>query len=299
MTNRVSPNTPSGAVYRKLQELAQQQSRPVDEVFLFHALEGFLARLSNSKYVDDLVLKGGILLAAFSVRRPTRDIDLQGKNIPGETEEIARIVSEIAAIDLEDGITFDTTEIKAGVTREGGAYSGVRVKLKAQINRAKSTLGIDFNVGDPIWPRPTETKVPRLIGEPIAVQGYPLHMVYAEKLVTAVDRGVANTRLRDFADIYLLCRGHDTAGDDLCTAINQVARYREVDTTTPLSTVLQGFVGDRQQSEWDKWRAKHELVSVLPFEFAEVVERVVAFGEAPLLQEARGKIWKRSPSQWV
>jgi Nucleotidyl transferase AbiEii toxin, Type IV TA system len=86
------------------------------------------------------------------------------------------------------------------------------------------------NVGDPILLSPTVVSVPRLMGgDPIRLKGYPLHMVHAEKIFTAVQRGVANTRWRDFGDIWTLSRSRALSGADPQGAIRGVARYRRAD----------------------------------------------------------------------
>ena len=65
---------------------------------------------------------------------------------------------------------------------------------------------VDVNVGDPIWPEPLQISLPRLIDGAISARGYPLEMVLAEKIVTALERGTANARWRDFVDVYVLTR---------------------------------------------------------------------------------------------
>lgn len=72
-----------------------------------------------------------------------------------------------------------------------------------------------MNVGDPIWPAPRAVELPRLLGGTITVIGYPLPMVFAEKIITALQRGTINTRWRDFADVYLLASRHGVDGAEL------------------------------------------------------------------------------------
>lgn len=92
-----------------------------------------------------------------------------------------------------------------------------------------------------LGPGPTTVAVPRLRdGEPIQLPGYPIHMVHAEKIVTAVQRATANTRWRDLGDIWSLSRRHSVAADDLARAIEQVARRRHA-TLHPLADALDGY----------------------------------------------------------
>src|ERR1035437_2247941 len=95
----------------------------------------------------------------------------------------------------------------AEVIRDEDEYSGVRVRLVGHLSRARIPFHVDVNVGDPFVPLPAQVEVPRLLGGAITVRGYPLSMVFAEKIVTAVQRGTVNTRWRDYADTIVVVGG--------------------------------------------------------------------------------------------
>jgi hypothetical protein len=173
----------------------------------------------------------------------------------------------------------------------------VRVGLDVQLHTARTKLKVDVNVGDPIWPEPQQVAVPRLlVDESIVLAGYPLHMVHAEKLVTAVARGTANTRWRDFADIYLLSRRHDLDGGDLQQAIAVVAQHRRAQIR-PLSDVLRGYAA-LGQPKWAAWRTRHQLDDRLPGDFAEVIDDVTTFADPALRQSTAGRIWRARLRVW-
>lgn len=94
--------------------------------------------------------------------------------------------------------------ITAAAIRDDDVYPGVRASLEARLATARLKFSVDFNVGDPAIPAPIRTAVPLLLGNPIEVLAYPKVMVVAEKLVTALQRGRASTRWRDFADLFML-----------------------------------------------------------------------------------------------
>lgn len=218
--------TPTGDVALALQRLARQTGGDVQELQTLYVLEALLARVAVSAYRNDFVLKGGVLLAAFAVRRPTKDIDLQASGLVNDADEVAGRVREIAVLELPDGIVFDPGSITAAVIRDDDQYVGIRVKLVGVLGRSRLTIGIDVNFGDPIWPEPSLIELPRVVqlGQPpVTVLGYPLTMVLAEKIVTALDRGEANTRWRDFADIYTLIRIHSVQADELVASMGAVA----------------------------------------------------------------------------
>jgi len=132
--------------------------------------------------------QGGALLAAYDVRRATRDLDFQAKRVANDPSIILSLVREIASVGRADGLAFEPHTATSAVIREGDAYHGVRVKLPCTLASARVGFGVDVNVGDPIWPGPEALVVPRLLGGTITVAGYPLPMVYAEKLVTMLQR---------------------------------------------------------------------------------------------------------------
>ncbi len=206
MTGRPTRATVAGRAYLDLQNLARKQRRPTDELHQIYALEGFLTRLVASPYADRFVLKGGVLLAAYDSRRPTRDIDLRGQGISSDSDQVLGIMQAIARVHIEDGLLFAADNATAEGIRDEDVYGGVRVTLTGELSVAKLSLHVDVNVGDPVWPAPQQIVLPRLLAGEIVLAGYALPMVHAEKLVTAVQRGMANTRWRDFADIYALAR---------------------------------------------------------------------------------------------
>ncbi|MDA8074636.1 MAG: nucleotidyl transferase AbiEii/AbiGii toxin family protein [Actinomycetota bacterium] len=288
--------TRAGQAYLDLRTKARGDRRPVDELLQLYVLESFLARLAESRFADQLVLKGGVLLAAFGERRPTRDIDLQAQALDNDAEIIRAAICEVAALRLDDGAVFDVDGAAAAVIRDEDAYSGVRVTMKAELATARPHFHVDVNVGDPIVPAPEDLHLPRLLGGAVVVRGYPLVMVHAEKIVTAVARGTINTRWRDFADIYLLSRRHSLAGAGLTASVRQVARHRQVELV-PLARALDGY-GEIGQARWAAWRRKQQLEDRVPDQFAEVVSAVVAFADPAVSGNVRGLSWEPSAGSW-
>ena len=257
--SRPTKSTVGGNAYLALQSKARREHRPTDELIQLYVLEGFLDWLASSRHASNLVLKGGVLLAAYDLRRPTRDVDLQGRRLENDSEAVLQIVKEVAVIDSPDGLIFRLDAPRAEIIRDGAddEYSGVRVALRCSLATADVVFHVDINVGDPIWPSPEQVTLPRLLGGSLVLSGYPLPMVLAEKIVTAVQRGTASTRWRDFADIVLLSARHSIVGENLRRAIAEVARFRHAELT-PLSERLQGFAS-MAQSRWGVWRRKQKL----------------------------------------
>lgn len=155
---------------------------------------------------------------------------------------------------------------------------------------------MDVNVGDPIWPEPQRIEVPRLLDGVLAVRGYPLEMVLAEKIVTAITRGAANTRWRDFLDIYTLVRHHGVASATLRQSLLRVAQYRDI-ALSSLSTALTDYAGIAQQ-RWLAWLRKQRLDSTVPKEFSVVLHIVILFADPVIIGDVTTGAWNPVSQRW-
>jgi len=242
------------------------------------------------------------LLAAYDLRRPTADVDLAAIQTPSTVESVRKLIADVAAIalpaELDDGITFDLDDIRAEVIREGDQYSGVRVRLVASLATAREPFHVDVNVGDPIWPSPVEVSLPRLLSpEPIRLRGYSMEMVLAEKIVTTIQRGQANTRWRDFGDIYQLTRNHTFRACDIKHVMQTVADFRGVELSV-LDELVDGYakIG---QPRWAPWRAKVHLAELLPADFGEALQALHTFANPVLAGSvADTAIWNQTLRAW-
>lgn len=294
--------TPDGRAYLDLRREAKKADRTTAEYLRLYALEGFLARLAASRHAHHLVLKGGVLLAAYDLRRPTADIDFAAPAQSREIDHVRQLVVEVARTVLppgqDDGLQFDTSDVHAESIRDEDEYNGVRVTLRARLATAHETFHVDINVGDPIWPHPETVHVPRLLGGQIDLLGYPIPMVLAEKVVTAGQRGTASTRWRDFGDIYMLTGSHAFGARDARAAILTVAAHRGADLR-PLRDILDGYA-ELAQARYRRWRDRQRLQDRLPDQFDELVEAALQFAD-PLLDTATvpdTAMWAPATRNW-
>ncbi len=279
MSPKPDRSTTAGATYLDLRKLAAATNRPTDELQQLYALEAFLDRLTRSTHNDRFVLKGGVLLAAYTERRPTRDVDLAAHQLQADNETILAVVNEILAVAIDDGLTFDLDKTTAETIRDDADYPGLRVKVSGSLATAMIRFHIDINIGDPIWPEPRPIELPRLLGStPFTLTGYSAELVLAEKIVTALQRGTANTRWRDFVDIAALSHT-DIDTETLRESIRRVAKHR----ATPIATLAQTLDGyaNIAQPKWAAWRRKQQLLST-PEEFTELLTHVTEFAD-PIL----------------
>ena len=179
-------------------------------------------------------------------------------------------------------------------------YAGVRVRLLATLGRARLSVGIDVNFGDPIWPAASKIILPRLVQigqQPVHILGYPLPMVIAEKTVAALERGEANTRWRDFADVLTISGVHEISASELAAALQAVATYREV-VVQPLLLAL-AAMPETAQVKWAAWRRRQAHAHKLPERFADTLSLVAAFTDPVLNDEAtEGSRWNPTRQMW-
>ena len=289
-------DSPAGRAYLDLRNLARRHDRDPSEYLTLYALEGFLTRLAISDEVAHFILKGGVLMTAFAERRPTRDIDLAGSGLDHDIGEVTERIKTIVGLEGGDGLSFDRDSVTGDTIREDADYPGVRVRLLAHLATAHIPLHVDVNFGDPIWPGPAETELPLLLGGTLRLRTYPDHMVLAEKIVTAIDRGTANTRWRDFVDIAAITGSRSIQQNHLAVAIDTVARHRRV-AMTPMVPALDGL-GVLAQRRWAAWRRKQRLEATTPEQFADLLDRCSAFAD-PVLGGGGDGVWSPRERAWV
>lgn len=288
---------PAGRAYLDLQNKARRESRPTQELLELYVLERFLARLVSSGERDRLVLKGGVLLAAFGARQPTRDVDLLAVDLDNDRDAVLALVLRIASLGMDDGLLFDTTGARSEVIRDDEEYAGVRVSMRCQLARAVVAFHVDVNVGDPVWPAPRTVDLPGLLEGSVRLLAYPIAAVHAEKIVTALQRGTANTRWRDFADIYLLRTQQDVDGGDLIRSLATVAAHRAAHLQ-PMSQALNGY-SLIAQVRWAAWVRRQRLDDRLPKDFAALLADVYDFADPAIRHEVAGKIWDHVSVSWM
>ena len=170
-----------------------------------YIMERFLERMSVSEYRDNLILKGGVLISALVGidNRSTMDVDTTIKNLQLSIDSAREIVESILGIELNDGITFEIQSVSS--IMDEADYPGIRVMVEANLEKMRTPLKLDFSTGDVITPQEI-TYTYKLLFEDrtISILAYNLETVLSEKLEAIISRGTANSRMRDFYDVYVL-----------------------------------------------------------------------------------------------
>ena len=235
-----------------------------------YVMERFLERLSLSPYRDNLVLKGGILVSAMVGldNRSTLDIDATIKNLPLSVESARKIVEDIVSIPIDDGMIFSITRVE--IIMDDADYAGVRIQLVATLERMQTPLQIDFSTGDVITPREVAYSF-RLMFEDrtLTVMAYNLETVLAEKLETLLSRSTANTRMRDFYDIYILTTTQKFDTDTFRAALDKTIEKRH--TAEQMSGVTEaiGMIMENaiMVSLWERYQKKYFYAADISWDF--------------------------------
>lgn len=228
-------------------------------------MERFLERVSVSDYRNNFILKGGMLVASIIGidMRATMDIDATVKSLPVNADDAQRIVSEICAIPLEDGVSFRITSVSDIMT--DFEYPGVRMMLEATLERMRQVIKIDISTDDVITPSAVEYEYKLMFEErTIPLLTYNVETLLAEKIQTIFARGIANTRLRDFYDVYEIMRIGMVEVDKelLRKAFHATCKKREtVFSKEEMSEILMLIENDIGMPQmWEQFRKKNYFV---------------------------------------
>ena len=220
-----TPEQLKGAI-RNIAKKHQLQPQEVLQMFLF---ERVLERLSVSKYKDNFILKGGLLISSMIgiTERTTMDMDTTVRGIPMEEEKVLSIIKEILSIDVGDEIIFEFKKIEP--IREDDAYNNFRVSMNAIYGRINTPMKIDITTGDKITPAAIEYSYKMMFEEKeVPVMAYSLETILAEKYETIIRRNIGNTRARDFYDLYVLFKSRkcEIRQEELQQAVENTAFKR-------------------------------------------------------------------------
>jgi len=250
------PPVDVGASVRvRLLRVARERGEEPERLLVRYALERFLYRLGESPVRDRFVLKGAMLFAAWVAfpGRLTRDIDLLGYG-ESSPEAVASAIREVIETPVDpDGLALDVESLAAEAIREDQEYGGVRCVVRGDVGGALVRLQVDVGFGDVVTPGVVQVVYPTLLEFPAPhVQGYPPETVVAEKFEAIARLGIANTRLKDFFDLWTIAQTFELRGEPLADAVGATFRRRGTNLPATLPTGLgPQFVNDpAKRAQW-------------------------------------------------
>lgn len=278
----------AASVRARLLNVAKAQGVDFNQVLVRFALERILYRLSQSAHADHFLLKGALLFTLWYdlPHRTTRDADLLGFG-PSDLESIAKTFRDIASVEVEDGIVFDPATVNVEEIRKDAGYAGARVLITGELAKARCKTQIDIGFGDAVTPGPVHAVYPVLIADLPAprLRTYPVYTVISEKLHAIVLLGMANSRLKDYLDLWVLLDREALNAHTLARAIAAtfLRRGMPVPAALPVGLTDEFATDSSRQAMWHAFLKKNELaITPLP----EVVTKLRAILEPALAQAA-------------
>ena len=252
------------------------------QMFFF---ERILERISISRYKDNIILKGGLLLSSIigEDMRTTKDMDATLKSVLLEKSNVLNIMNEILAIPLNDSVKFEIVDIKD--IREEDEYGGFKINIVGMLEKLRVNMFVEFTTGDKITPKEIDYNYNSIFEDKkISILAYTIETILAEKFETIISRSIANTRLKDFYDIYILMSNYKDiiSNDVLVEAIKNTFRKRETNINVDkISEVISLIRNDNvMKNYWEKYQSKFSFSQGINYnEIMDKLEYILLFLE--------------------
>ena len=262
----------------KLKNIAAKQNLDFNTLLRLYMYDRFIERLAASKYRDNFILKGGFYLSTlFGLEsRSTKDIDIAIKDVNFTKENVEKMIKSIISMDINDGALISFINIDD--IREKNEYGGFRVILNVKLETIRENFQIDIATGDPITPKPIVYKYHPILGNShVNIWSYNIETVIAEKLETILSRAEANSRIRDYYDLYLIyTKGwNDIKIDNLRNAVDETFKKRNY--TGNIEETI-GILKDSKiiKNRWNFYKKKYEYANNIDYdEIMKCIERIV------------------------
>ena len=256
----------------KVNNLAKKSDITTNEVLQNYMFERILERLSVSKYKYNFILKGGLLLSSIMGidTRTTMDMDTSIKGINLTDKELYEVLNEILNIDVNDGVKFVIRNSEP--IREEDDYGGLKYNLLAQFDNLRVNLSIDIATGDLITPKEIEYDYKMMFeNRNLKIMTYNIETIIAEKFQTVISRGVLNSRMKDYYDLYYLITNKKYSKENLKLAIENTFNKRKTEIKS-----IDRVISEIEKSEflkelWDAYRKKHKYANNI--EFSLIIEK--------------------------
>ena len=259
----------------KVRNISKGDSKAAQAMIRIFFMERFLERVSLSKYENQFVLKGGMLVSSLiGVNlRSTMDIDTTVKNLPLTKDELEKIIMEICEIPLDDNVSFKIVSME--IIMDEFDYPGIRIHMEAFLERLKQPIKIDVSTDDAITPEAIEYKYPLMFEErDIYLNTYNIETLLAEKSQTIINRGLANTRMRDFYDLYEIVQKLEFSWDVYRQAFYSTCKKREtIFSKEKVEAELKNLSESTEMEEmWEQFKNKNYFVPNI--EYSKIIKTI-------------------------
>lgn len=292
----MSPANLAASVKARIQNKARESEKSYNDLLQLYCMERFLYRLSKSAHAEKFVLKGALLFLVWEPdyqRRSTMDIDLLGFT-ENSLENLAAIAKEVCQTDVEqDGIEFDSENIRVGRITEDADYEGVRILTNAFLERSRIPIQIDIGFGDALIPGAISATLPALLDFPAPkLQCYHQLTAIAEKFQAMVKLGELNSRMKDFYDIWNIIQCEEINGAELQKACVATFENRKTLFNLEARFFAEGFHrSPGKQMQWTAFIHKQGLENIAPDSFEKVVGILQTFFRPMVEAQLSGKLF--------
>lgn len=261
-------------LFEKSKELAKESGLTRLELYQRFMFERILERISLSKYNENFILKGGLLLSAMLGinSRSTRDMDISIKGIDVSQEKMIQVLNEILSLDIQDGVRFEMVNITN--IRADDEYGGNKYHLVGKLENLKVALEIDISTGDEITPKELNYEYISIFeNKKIYIDTYNIETILAEKIETLLRRGKYNARMKDYYDVYFFLTKlkNNIDLEIFGQALNNTLKKREaLDYYKDYKKILDGLINDeRINNYWITYKKKTKYAENI--EFKEII----------------------------
>ena len=275
----------ASSVLARLKNKAKESGRSYQLCLQMFCQEEFLRRLEKSKYVDNLVLKGGLFIYSLTEfdSRVTVDVDFLLKRIPNTPEQLKRVVKEI--ISVETGNDFVTFEIKdVAPIAVAKKYAGIGVTLSGKIKNTRTPFSIDFGVGDVIVPKQEKRRIPTQLDDfkaPV-INTYSIETTVAEKIDAILSLMEFSSRMKDYYDIYYLSKHFEFDSEILSEAMRKTFANRNHSfSKEQFDQVMQFGTNPEMKKKWHFFARK---ININDIDFEEVMREIKEFLEESFIK---------------
>lgn len=262
----------------KANNLAKECDITTNEVLQNYMFERVLERLSKSKYKNNFILKGGLLLSSIMGidTRTTMDMDTCIKGINLDDTQLYEVLNEILSIDVNDNIKFYIKNSKP--IREDDDYGGLKYNLLAQYENLRVNLSIDIATGDLITPKEIEYDYKMMFEDrSLQIMTYNIETIIAEKFQTVISRGILNSRMKDYYDLYYLTTYKQYSKDILRQAIKNTFEKRNTNIENVQKVISETATSDFTENLWNEYRKKFKYAKNIEYE--QIMEKIKLLAE--------------------
>ena len=292
------------SVKDRLKKQAIEEKKTMQDKIVMYGLERTIYRLSISEYAERFTLKGGIFLYALfngDYTRATTDIDILAQCISNDIEEMKKVFKEIFSIKCDDALRFDLNTLDVIYITEFKEYHGVKVSILGHLDKTKVPISIDIGFGDIVYPERMKMDFPVLLDMDIPkVYAYSINSVVAEKFEAFVSLGLANSRYKDFYDIYVLSDRYNFDGKELTNAIKETFNHRGT-SFDDIVAFEDGFADDETRlMRWTSFVKKKKALIKLDFEETVQLLKILLFPivDAIKKNELFERTWSHEKKMW-